>query len=930
MEMTQTLRQAVIEYRAGRQEAFTRLYEESSRYIYASIYKVMGGNDNVQDVVCDIMQDTYVEISRSISQLEDVDRFLSWAGTIANRKCYAWLKKNKRYVLLQEEDKTFENLADDDRFIPEEVMQDREKQRLIRVIIYNQLTDIQKLCIVAFYYNEQKLSEIAQEFGIPENTVKTNLSRARAKIKEGVVDLEKKQGIKLYSLAPLLLFMFKEDVSACMVPAQITAKVTASVAAGTAGAGAGGMSATLETGKKTLFGKAAAASAKAKIAAGIIGVGATIAAGSTAYVALQDRGEPWEKAYQEFLLEDAGAEEFDLNDFDEDGIPELIVLDEEDGIRLYRFDTKVSRFWSAEKSEMVEGEDNSRDSWSIEHTYGYDLEYDTLLDLEYDTITLEDGREGSETVPVYITYVDGEMERRGSTSAGYINDRYPIEWLYYWTDDGSEPQEISGEEAEERLAEARSRFNEIEFTAITEEGIRERFEEFKENGNRERRKNKKAETVKEEREDAKEKVSDAGEEAVPEELLLPGEPEGTETTLAETDEKDLKTLVGLAVMTDYFLGERMSGVFYDAGDLEINMRFIDMVSLFASGIANDTMKKMYADYAPEMEMNQDTYERYFEEEEIQSYLKNVFGMEDADLTGYMEGDRVVYSMVADAQYAEVNFGEALELSDGTYKINGTAAVLEPGVGVVEDYFPFILTVTPNGESPFGYTMDSLYYGTTASISLEDSQYEAILQMVYAAQSACISHWQMTEDFNIVPEEMEVLSKLNFAAAGARFGWLGEQKEQAGAEELAELYGRVTGDAFSRAEVDARFAEMQAEDAPYTYVYDGTEYEDGTANLYVHVRAFYDELGRTDKEEIEKDRYVCENRIFSFRDGDNILRINDTQRFFQNGNYIGVFGKSMTYDVPFAVYLYEDESSPTGYRLHYIHYFISESPLGQIG
>lgn len=697
MEMTQTLRQAVIEYRAGRQEAFTRLYEESSRYIYASIYKVMGGNDNVQDVVCDIMQDTYVEISRSISQLEDVDRFLSWAGTIANRKCYAWLKKNKRYVLLQEEDKTFENLADDDRFIPEEVMQDREKQRLIRVIIYNQLTDIQKLCIVAFYYNEQKLSEIAQEFGIPENTVKTNLSRARAKIKEGVVDLEKKQGIKLYSLAPLLLFMFKEDVSACMVPAQITAKVTASVAAGTAGAGAGGMSATLETGKKTLFGKAAAASAKAKIAAGIIGVGATIAAGSTAYVALQDRGEPWEKAYQEFLLEDAGAEEFDLNDFDEDGIPELIVLDDEDGMRLYRFDTKVSRFWSAEKSGMVEGEDNSRDSWSIEHTYGYDLEYDTLLDLEYHTITLKDGREGSETVPVYITYADGEMERRGSTSAGYINDRYPIEWLYYWTDDGSEPQEISGEEAEERLAEARSRFNEIEFTTITEEGIRERFEEFKENGNRERRKNKKAETVKEEREDAKEKVSDAGEEI----------------SLSQEEEEGIRVLLEILTENSYHFGGDMFGHHYPVTDPAEAMKVIDILGNQGLTVSS------YLDYLPPTEMTTEmptgTAEglpygvRYCEPEDVQRYLKNVFGIENADISAYCEDDKVVFDMIGDYQMTESTIDSVTGGEGSFYTVTGTIDILEAD-DLPEARYPYELALIKNPDSPFGFRLLSLDFG----------------------------------------------------------------------------------------------------------------------------------------------------------------------------------------------------------------------------
>ena len=128
METARELKQAVADYRAGRAEAFTMLYEKSSKYIYTCIYKVMNGNENVQDAIGDIMQDTYVEISRSIRQLGNEDSFLSWAGTIATRKCYAWLKKNRKYVLLNEEDDTFENLADDDDIIPEEVMLNKEKQ----------------------------------------------------------------------------------------------------------------------------------------------------------------------------------------------------------------------------------------------------------------------------------------------------------------------------------------------------------------------------------------------------------------------------------------------------------------------------------------------------------------------------------------------------------------------------------------------------------------------------------------------------------------------------------------------------------------------------------------------------------------------------------------------------------------------------------
>ena len=292
MQPTQKLSQSIRDYKNGNADAFNILYEESNKYIYTCIYKVMFGNDNAQDIIYDIMQDTYVEISKSIEQLADEERFLSWAGTIATRKCYAYLKKNKKYVLLNEEDDTFDALADSDDIIPEEVMQDREKQRLIREIIENQLTEMQKLCIIAYYYNEQKQSEIAQELGIPENTVKTNLSRAKAKIKEGVLDLEKNKGTKLYSFAPLFVLLFTEDIMAAEVPAEVGVSVLSGVAettkvasvVETATAGTAGVTTSAAT-KVGMLGKIAAASVKTKVmiavatvsVAGTVGGGAMIA-----------------------------------------------------------------------------------------------------------------------------------------------------------------------------------------------------------------------------------------------------------------------------------------------------------------------------------------------------------------------------------------------------------------------------------------------------------------------------------------------------------------------------------------------------------------------------------------------------------------------------------------------------------------------------
>lgn len=272
MEPTKKLRQAVSDYRAGTAEAFTAIYEGSCRYIYTCIHKVMVGNDNEQDIISDIMQDTYVEISRSIQKLDNEGSFLSWAGAIATRKCYAYLRKNKKCVLLEGED-TFENLADDDNIIPEEIMQDREKQRLVREIIDTQLTEMQRLCIVAYYYNEQKQSEIARELGLPENTVKTYLSRAKAKIRDGVLVTEKKQGIRLHTVAPLLAILFKEDVSACEIPEEVSQNVASALPR--------------LAGKKGMAGKIASASVKAKIAAGTVAAAALCAIGGAVYMAAQ-------------------------------------------------------------------------------------------------------------------------------------------------------------------------------------------------------------------------------------------------------------------------------------------------------------------------------------------------------------------------------------------------------------------------------------------------------------------------------------------------------------------------------------------------------------------------------------------------------------------------------------------------------------------
>lgn len=209
------LEAAVREYQSGNREEFDKVYELSHRYLYVCIEHLVGNEDAAKD----LLQETYLDITRNILQLRDPEDFLSWAAAIARRRCYAYFNKEDKWILSdagEDGQELLAAVADDEAFIPESILQDMEKRRLIREII-DGLSDMQRLCVIAYYYQERKQEEIAEELGIPINTVKSHLNRAKAKIRQEVLALEKEKDTKLYTLAPFMLLFFAKEAEACEV-----------------------------------------------------------------------------------------------------------------------------------------------------------------------------------------------------------------------------------------------------------------------------------------------------------------------------------------------------------------------------------------------------------------------------------------------------------------------------------------------------------------------------------------------------------------------------------------------------------------------------------------------------------------------------------------------------------------------------------------
>ncbi|MCQ2080906.1 MAG: sigma-70 family RNA polymerase sigma factor [Lachnospiraceae bacterium] len=317
MKMTEELIKSVKEYKNGDAEAFNSIYEQSYAYLHTCVIHIVKDEDVAQDMI----QETYMEIIKNIGSLEKEESFLSWAAMIANRKCFARIKKNQELLVSDSEEEQsdyFENIADDEAFIPENILDNQVKVEIIKGII-DDLSDVQRACVIGFYYNEQKQDEIADELGIPVNTVKSHLNRAKAKIKESVGETEKKQGIKLYSIAPFMLLLFTKEVKACeLVP--MSEALTSTAGIGMASViGKGGMSVSK--------GIIARGLAKWKIATivGSVAVAGTV--GTIAYISQNNKTDApvqVEEAVKE-VVEEPEIEEVSIPEVVEETLPETFV-----------------------------------------------------------------------------------------------------------------------------------------------------------------------------------------------------------------------------------------------------------------------------------------------------------------------------------------------------------------------------------------------------------------------------------------------------------------------------------------------------------------------------------------------------------------------------------------------------------------------------
>ncbi|MGG4167011.1 sigma-70 family RNA polymerase sigma factor [Rossellomorea vietnamensis] len=166
----------------GNKKCLQELLILHSDQLYRTAFLYVGNREDALDVV----QEASYKAFKSISQLKNEKYFLTWLTRILIHCSYEVLNKKKKEI-------------------PLDIMTEREVDRgegvdesLDLLEAVNQLNEKYKDAIILFYFQDLPITEVAKVMNIPENTVKTYLSRGKEKLKKSLGGMNQ-NGKKLIS-----------------------------------------------------------------------------------------------------------------------------------------------------------------------------------------------------------------------------------------------------------------------------------------------------------------------------------------------------------------------------------------------------------------------------------------------------------------------------------------------------------------------------------------------------------------------------------------------------------------------------------------------------------------------------------------------------------------------------------------------------------
>ncbi len=181
--MQKSIPELLADFVNGNDRAFAEIVERYRRKVYSIAFQVLGNHLDADEVV----QETFVRIYKRRKELADVKYFSTFLLRIASNYAIDVLRKQRGHS----------QIAEDSSSLPGEIQvdlarkvatpkEDFENKRLMEEIkrALKELPPKQQLTAILHDIEGYTKAEIAEVFGCPEATVRSNLHIARNKLKK--------------------------------------------------------------------------------------------------------------------------------------------------------------------------------------------------------------------------------------------------------------------------------------------------------------------------------------------------------------------------------------------------------------------------------------------------------------------------------------------------------------------------------------------------------------------------------------------------------------------------------------------------------------------------------------------------------------------------------------------------------------------------
>ena len=206
--MDEQLIRAINDMAEGKEEGFNAVYSATYNYVYFRARQHTKNDADAQDLT----QIVYVEAYKSIKNLQNAESLFWWLEKICLNQGMKLLRKNRDILASDDEDgrSVFDMLESNDiSSMPELSTDQKETSRIIQSFI-EELPELQRVAVVAYYFDGLSVGEIAQMQDCSEGTVKSRLNYARKFLKDKVEGTEKRDGIRLHAFAlPTIWYAIK-------------------------------------------------------------------------------------------------------------------------------------------------------------------------------------------------------------------------------------------------------------------------------------------------------------------------------------------------------------------------------------------------------------------------------------------------------------------------------------------------------------------------------------------------------------------------------------------------------------------------------------------------------------------------------------------------------------------------------------------------